>query len=132
LVQGKGIEDPMKIADNFIKRHPPPAYESEAEQKEHGAHLILPVVIPQRRPEARVRGFIRAYDPTLEQAYIDQAMFLEFIQELNIVCLPNPWINAINFASFATMALPTVTELIISRVINQISKVGLEMHSRTK
>jgi hypothetical protein len=26
LIQGKGIEDPMKIADNFIKRHPPPIY----------------------------------------------------------------------------------------------------------
>ena len=41
--------------------------------------LELPVIIPQRRPRQRSRGFLRAYAPLLEGNQIDQAMFLGFL-----------------------------------------------------
>ena len=77
-------------------------------------------------------GFIRAYAPLLEGSGIDEPTFLEFIHDLNVISLPDPKINAINLASLATQALPTVTGIIISRVIYKVTQAALEAHSRSK
>ena len=45
--------------------------------------LPRPVIIPQRRPENKERGFIRAYAPALLECGIDEATFLNFIDSLN-------------------------------------------------
>ena len=127
--EGKGIENPVKVVDAFIVRHPPPIREQGTVEHHF---LALPVVIPQRRPGGRSRGFIRAYAPLLDGSAVDESTFLELIHDLNVICLPDPKINAINLASFATQALPTVTGIIISRVIYKISQAALEAHSRTK
>ena len=124
--EGSGKENPLKIAASFIQRHPLPKMHSK------DAYLPLPVVLPQRRPESRVRGFIRAYAPLLENSHIDQATFLEFIHDMNVVCLPNPWIQAINMASFATMHMPTITGIIVSRIIQKTASAISEVHSRSK
>lgn len=55
-----------QIAEDFIGAHPPPPYTAKPE----GA-LPLPVIIPQRRPESRHHGFVRAYPPVLQNASID-------------------------------------------------------------
>jgi hypothetical protein len=132
--EGKGIEDPIKIAEVFIKHFPPPAFSSKEQEQEymHTQSLPLPVIIPQRRPENRTRGFIRAYAPLLENSFIDEETFLSFIHDINVVCLPNPWIQAINLASFATMALPTVTGMIVSMAIKKATDAMGEAHSRSK
>ncbi|CAI7598408.1 unnamed protein product [Penicillium pancosmium] len=39
-----------------------------------------PVVIPQRRPGSKFRGFVRAYAPELTDCCISQDMFLEFLE----------------------------------------------------
>ncbi|KAF2095827.1 hypothetical protein NA57DRAFT_7372, partial [Rhizodiscina lignyota] len=133
LKEGKGFENPIKVADAFVAKHPspPPVYKDESGQQ-HVLNLPLPVVIPQRRPGGRMRGFIRAYAPLLEGSSIDEATFLEFLHDLNVICLPNPYINAINMASFATMALPTVTGLIVSIAIQKATQAMNEVHSRSK
>ena len=41
--------------------------------------LKYPVIIPQRRPNDRERGFIRAYAPDLMHCGIDQATFIDFL-----------------------------------------------------
>src|ERR1700710_2098695 len=51
-------KDTENLADKFIRNHPAPPYPQRA-------HLALPVVIPQRRPKDRARGFIKAYAPIL-------------------------------------------------------------------
>ncbi|KAK3630148.1 hypothetical protein LTR56_017041 [Elasticomyces elasticus] len=43
--------------------------------------LPLPVIIPQRRPRARARGFIRAYAPVLDDCGINEATFLAFLDD---------------------------------------------------
>jgi hypothetical protein len=45
--------------------------------------LPCPVIIPQRRPKDKERGFIRAYAPALLECGIDEATFLNFIDSLN-------------------------------------------------
>jgi hypothetical protein len=43
--------------------------------------LPCPVVVPQRRPQSKSRGFVRAYAPVLMEAGIDQDTFIKFLEE---------------------------------------------------
>ena len=51
-------------------KHPPPSTQK-------GQPLSMPVIIPERRPGFKTRGFVRAYAPVLEEAGIDQDTFIE-------------------------------------------------------
>src|SRR5208282_2395036 len=72
----KRERDPKKITENFIGRYPAP-------QGYAAPKLPLPVILPQRRPKDRARGFIRAYAPDLATCGIDQDMFLDFLNTFN-------------------------------------------------
>ena len=45
--------------------------------------LPCPVIIPQRRPGAKKRGFVRAYAPVLADCGVSQDVFLKFISDFN-------------------------------------------------
>lgn len=45
--------------------------------------LPMPVIIPQRRPGAKKRGFVRAYAPVLQDTGISQEVFLRFINDFH-------------------------------------------------
>ena len=64
------------------------------------------VIIPQRRPKKRVRGFIRAYAPDLMRCGIDQTTFLAFLDGFNTATAACPWLGAINLAGEAVGAIP--------------------------
>lgn len=91
--------DPKKIAQYFIDDYPVPQG-----MRSHGK-LALPVVLPQRRPKDRSRGFIRAYAPELMNAGINEAMFLDFLETFNVASQASPWMNAINMAGIALLPL---------------------------
>ena len=57
--------------------------------------LPCPVIIPQRRPGSRSRGFVRAYAPDLENCGITQPMFLDFLDQFDTCCQANPWILSV-------------------------------------
>ena len=42
-----------------------------------------PVILPQRRPENRSRGFVRAYAPCLNDCGIDQQTFMDFLDSFD-------------------------------------------------
>ncbi|KAL4972051.1 hypothetical protein BDW66DRAFT_155090 [Aspergillus desertorum] len=69
--QKNKIRNPAHLADDFLKRYPPPPPGTAS------GWLRLPVIIPQRRPGVRVRGFVRAYAPDLEPCGIDQDTFMD-------------------------------------------------------
>jgi hypothetical protein len=60
-----------ELEDQFLRNHPIPR-ELQNQPRPTG-RLPLTVVLPQRRPKDRSRGFIRAYAPVLENCGIDQA-----------------------------------------------------------
>ncbi|KAK7978677.1 hypothetical protein PG988_006167 [Apiospora saccharicola] len=107
-------EDPA-LADNFIRNHPPPRYDEQNGVAYSG--LALPVVITQRRPGSRTRGF-----PT----------FLDFLDNLNKSVEPSPWIQTINLASFAGQAVPEPFTIIISIAVKKVTDATSELHSRSK
>jgi hypothetical protein len=44
-------------------------------------HIPCPVILPQRRPRKKDRGFVRAYAPVLEGCGIGQDVFLRFLAD---------------------------------------------------
>jgi hypothetical protein len=113
------------LADSFLAAHarPPPC---------SPGHLALPVVITQRRPESRTKGFVRAYSPLLQDVGIDQATFLDFLDNLNKSLAPSPWIQAINLAAFAGQSVPEPFTIMISIAVKKVADAASELHSRSK
>ena len=61
------------LVQTFLNQHPPPYTATEE-------RLPCPVIIPQRRPKDKSRGFVRAYAPVLLDCGIDQVTFLDFLK----------------------------------------------------
>lgn len=71
-------KEPQYTVDEFVKSfstaHPLPPIAPPV------GRLPCPVIIPQRRPHSKSRGFIRAYAPVLSECGIDQDSFLYFLK----------------------------------------------------
>jgi hypothetical protein len=64
------------------------------------SQIPLPVILPQRRPKDRTRGFVRAYAPVLENVGIDQATWLAFLGTFQLPSEASPWLAAIKSGEF--------------------------------
>ncbi|KAJ2976554.1 hypothetical protein NQ176_g4887 [Zarea fungicola] len=120
-------QDTEEIASRFIATHP--AQHSQSTEK---ARLPMPVILPQRRPGERARGFIQAYAPLLQTVGIDKASFADFINDLNKATMPSPWINAINVASIAVQHVPEPVTIAVSIAAQLATAASLQAHSRSK
>lgn len=120
--------DGANITEAFLKRYPPPPSSDDAQP------LPLPVILPQRRPKDRTRGFIRAYAPELEKRGIDQAMFLDFLQTFEKASEASPWINAVNLAGIATSFIPDGfgVGLAVGIAIQMSVRVAMDLQSRSR
>ena len=129
---------PKKITDDFMLRHPPPSAppiphpEGAEDETEPLAKLPLPVILPQRRPQDRARGFIRAYAPDLAMKGIDQDTFLDFIETFNNASLAAPWLDALNLAGFATLALPPGISQAVQIAITVSVNIAKDIQSRKR
>ncbi|KAK1705693.1 hypothetical protein BDP67DRAFT_530741 [Colletotrichum lupini] len=90
---GVPVEDIEGMLTEFIVHHPPPETSNLGSEK-HG--LSMPVILPQRRPESRHRGFVRAYAPVLQECGIDQAAWLEFLDGFENSIKGSPWFGVVN------------------------------------
>ncbi|KAL2012543.1 hypothetical protein VTN00DRAFT_68 [Thermoascus crustaceus] len=124
------IRDISQLADTFIRNHPPPP--SPSSSSSPSPSLPFPVVLPQRRPKDRSRGFIRAYAPVLEDCGIDQPTFLEFLETFNRASLASPWLQAINLAAIGTMFLPHGVAIAVSIAVKMATRVAIEAQSRIR
>jgi hypothetical protein len=69
---------PVDDVASFIEKHP------AATQVKSFQPLPCPVILPQRRPKNKARGFVRAYAPVLgEYSGIDQKTFLDFLDDFH-------------------------------------------------
>ncbi|KAE8377724.1 hypothetical protein BDV26DRAFT_263034 [Aspergillus bertholletiae] len=121
-------QTPEQLAESFLQSYPqPPPYMPSSNPR-----LPYPVVLPQRRPKSRKRGFIRAYAPALEEFGIDQTMFLDFLETSNRACQATPWLHAINLAGIGTMFLPSAIGIAVSIAIQLTTDVAIAVDSRRK
>lgn len=126
--------DEADLAHRFASEYPaPPPYSAIQDEGEMSRpQLSAPVVLPQRRPKDRDRGFIRAYAPALNECGIDQEMFIDFLNTAEKACQGSPWLNAINLASIGTMWLPSVTGIAVSIAIQLATDVAIAVDGRRK
>ncbi|OTB14664.1 hypothetical protein K445DRAFT_376969 [Daldinia sp. EC12] len=121
---GRGSQQPHQINETSIMDNPRTSLPIAP------VPLRYPVIIPQRRPGQRVRGFIRAYAPDLMGCGIDQATFMDFLDELDKATATSPWIGAINLASNMAGLLPSAIAQPIGLAVQITAGVYQEMQSR--
>ena len=95
LHEGENVEqdDSTGPAEWFKKRHPAPSQPITVKSR-----LPAPVIVPQRRPDMRSRGFVRAYAPALNDCGVDQATFLDFLEGFHKEINKHGYFNATNLA----------------------------------
>lgn len=99
------------------------------------AGLPRPVIIPQRRPRRRDRGFIRAYAPDLIQCGIDQATFLSFLDTFNAEVASSPWVGVVDLAGGAVGAIPasvTAVAPITGTAVQIVAGIYKEISARKR
>ncbi|KAI0161949.1 hypothetical protein GGR52DRAFT_146861 [Hypoxylon sp. FL1284] len=70
------------------------------------AKLLYPVILPQRRPKNRERGFIRAYAPDLMRCGIDQTTFMAFLDGFDKATATSPLVSVVDLAGGVAGLLP--------------------------
>lgn len=125
------IRNPAHLADDFLKRYPPPAPGTASNQLP--LPLPLPVIIPQRRPGVRVRGFVRAYAPDLERCGIDQDTFMDFLVTFTRASRAPQWMGAFNLTAAAAFALPGhAMGAGVGFAIQVVNAIAMEMRGRVQ
>ncbi|KAF5000277.1 hypothetical protein FGRMN_1909 [Fusarium graminum] len=97
-----------------------------------GARLDLPVILAQRRPKDRTRGFVRGYAPALEEFGIDEAAWLDFLDKFDQSTLASPWIQVINFAEIGGFFIPFAPSIAISAAVYITIDVAQDLNSRQR
>jgi len=124
------VQDVNVLTDTFMRNHPPPAYTpSETGVK---GQLPCPVILPQRRPRNKKRGFVRAYAPVLEDCGIDQATFLDFLKTFHQACKESPWLQVVNIAAASAGMVPSPIAMGVSIAVQFAVGVAMEVQRRTR
>ena len=92
--------------------------------------LLYPVILPQRRPGTKARGFVRAYAPVLESAGIDQEMFLNFLKDFHKAAQASPIFEVIMIATAIAGAYPDIMISLALQAVYIAAGVGQEIQER--
>ncbi|CAI7598469.1 unnamed protein product [Penicillium discolor] len=94
--------------------------------------LPCPVIIPQRRPRNKDRGFVRAYAPVLRDCGIDQEVFLQFLEYLDVVNHASAWLEVVFIAAQITSSLPFPAAMAVGMVLSVVAGTARELQKRTR
>ncbi|KAL1591400.1 hypothetical protein SLS60_012013 [Paraconiothyrium brasiliense] len=97
------------------------------------SRLPNPVIIPQRRPGSKARGWTRAYAPDLEPLGIDQDTFMKFLDSWDKSAQGSPWLKAVALtAGIVGMAIPGPIVMGVTTAVSIAAQVGHEIQGRAK
>jgi hypothetical protein len=119
-------QDVNQLTDAFMRSHPPPAYTQTRGQ------LPCPVILPQRRPRDKSRGFVRAYAPVLDNCGIDQATFLDFLKTFHASSQASPWLTVVNIAAAGAGMAPGLIAMGVSMAVQVCVGVAIEVQARMR
>ena len=94
--------------------------------------LPLTVIIPQRRPRNKSRGFVRAYAPLLSTVGIDQTTFLRVLKTFHSASQANPIFTAITVAANIAGVVPEPIIMAVTISVQVAAGIGKEIDSRRK
>ena len=107
----------------------PPKYTPMSAARGKNA-LPFPVVLPQRRPRTKSRGFVRAYAPVLADLGIDQAAFLEFLTGLHKAAQAYPIFDIIQLTTGIVGLYPDPAIAFSMQAAGMIAMVAAEIQER--
>ena len=141
--------DVDKLLEIFRQRHPE-MYAAHGQSHDATRELPIPVVLPQRRPEHKERGFVRAYAPVLQDCGIDSRVWFDFLDGFHNVIkvgfagsvFTNPWLtteqyhpafHAVNLAAFGAFLANTAMygPSVIGHVVGFVAHTSIEAGRRT-
>ncbi|KAL2291756.1 hypothetical protein FJTKL_11954 [Diaporthe vaccinii] len=94
--------------------------------------IPCPVIIPQRRPRNKDRGFVRAYAPALDNCGVSQEVFLKFLKDWLAASQSDPWIDIIFIAAGVVGFVPELASQIVSTVVQVVAGTAKELQSRSR
>lgn len=121
-------EDINVLTDTFMRNHPPPSYTPGPRQVQ--GKLPCPVIIPQRRPRDKRRGFVRAYAPVLKDCGIDQETFLEFLKNFHESAKEDKWLRVVNVSAMIAGMAPSAIVMGVSIAVQVAVGVAMEVQRR--
>ncbi|KAJ5784799.1 uncharacterized protein N7503_010011 [Penicillium pulvis] len=121
--------DETTLATQFASHYPIPV---EPNLPEVVYRLPAPVLLPQRRPKNRDRGFLRGYAPDLAPCGIDQEMFIDFLNTAEKGCRAHRWLQAINLAALAGHAIPSAIAVAVGIAIHQLANLSIAADGRRR
>ncbi|EXJ87459.1 hypothetical protein A1O3_04419 [Capronia epimyces CBS 606.96] len=115
-----------ELASAFLNTH-----QVARDPKKSYQPLPCPVILPQRRPKDKSRGFVRAYAPVLDTCSgIDQATFIDFLNGLDRASRASPVFDVVNLACFAVGFVPSPIAMGVSIAVQVASRTAQEVQSR--
>ncbi|KII87077.1 hypothetical protein PLICRDRAFT_244124 [Plicaturopsis crispa FD-325 SS-3] len=112
------VEPPKKEGVTKFSAPPPPA-----ERPPIGT-LPLPVILPQRRPRNKMRGFVRAWAPDLAACDVREEDFLRFVSEFHLAMQASKAFKVMQLGAFVAGCIPSVTAQAVSMAVNIAAGVG--------
>lgn len=95
--------------------------------------LPCPVIIPQRRPRKKARGFVHAYAPLMgECSGISQEPFLSFLDNFYKSSQASPVFGVIRLAAGIAGLAPSVIAMAVTTSVQIGAKVGAEAQARQR
>ena len=94
--------------------------------------LSKPVILPQRRPGNKQRGFVHAYAPDLASKGIDETTFLAFIDTFRRATSASPILGIISVSAGIVGFVPEPTAQITSAVISVVAGTAIEVQRRQR
>ncbi|KAL2788804.1 hypothetical protein BJX66DRAFT_308045 [Aspergillus keveii] len=92
--------------------------------------LPFPVIIPQRRPGAKKRGFVRAYAPALANCGISQDMFLKFVSDFHKASQASMWLQVVVVAADITGYSPSLIVSLTALAIQIVADTAQQLQIR--
>ena len=94
--------------------------------------LPLPIILPQRRPGDKQRGFVHAYAPVLAAHNIDESSFLSFLTTFHKATQASPVLGVIMVSSTITGFVPEMAAQITTAVVQVAVGTAIELQRRQR
>ena len=114
------------IVHAFLEKHP-----CSSESKDT-AELDCPVIIPQRRPGNRRRGFVHAYAPALADCGIDETTFSHFLKDLYRASQASRTLYAVDAGALIAGLVPEMTAAMTAGMVRAAARTAIEVQTRQR
>lgn len=106
------------------------ATNNTASSKKAIQKLPFPVILPQRRPGTKARGFVRTYTPVLEDTGISQEAFLRLLKDFHKAAQASPTFDVVMIATAIAAAYPDPVIGLGVQAVQVAIGIGQEIQER--